>query len=312
MTRPNYIFGVAPKMGSVLSIGSFDGLHLGHQSILNQVISLSDRLKLPSIVASFDPHPREVLSQDYPHLLSPGSEKTALLESFSIDAFGLIPFTKMMSFVEPEEFVEHVLVKHMLTKAVVVGYDHRFGRNRRGDFDMLCRLGKQFDFEVHECEAVSDADLPISSSRIRTLLQQGTVDEAAHQLGRRYSIGGEIIRGAGRGRTLGVPTANLIPDHERKLVPLSGVYAVKVDVPHLKGRFDGMMNIGTRPTFDGKSGIHLEVHLFDFDDDLYDRELRVEFHERVRDEQRFSFKEALIAQLKLDSERCRRSLSGIS
>ena len=122
MTRPNYIFGVAPKMGSVLSIGSFDGLHLGHQSILNQVISLSDRLKLPSIVASFDPHPREVLSQDYPHLLSPGSEKTALLESFSIDAFGLIPFTKMMSFVEPEEFVEHVssLLETSFSKIIVV------------------------------------------------------------------------------------------------------------------------------------------------------------------------------------------------
>ena len=312
MTSLNYIFGKPDSAGCVLSIGSFDGVHLGHLSVIDQVRELASEMGLQSVVASFDPHPREVLLGKRSPLLSPGVEKATHLRNAEVDAFALVPFTKMLSFLEPEDFIESILVNRLGVKAVVVGYDHRFGRNRRGDVQLLKQLGERFDYSVHQCQATEMLEAPVSSSRIRELIKAGNVKGAKELLGRQYDLAGNVVQGARRGRTLGVPTANLVPDHERKLIPGIGVYAVQVYVSHLQRSFGGMMNIGTRPTFDGKSGIHIEVNLFDFDGDLYERELRVEFVERIRNEKKFGSIEEIKRQLIADKERCRRSLSEIS
>lgn len=297
-------FGTDLGKPSVLTMGSFDGVHLGHSAILDLVKKEAASKGLMSVVASFDPHPREVLFGDCPDLLSPGKERTELLSTHAIDTFVLLPFTKQLAQKKAEDFVREVLVGQFNAKTVVVGYDHRFGHQREGDTHLLRALGAELDFSVIECGKVDFKGQPVSSSAIRDHLLEGRVQQASVLLGRHYSISGIVEHGDGRGKGIGIPTANIGSFLPNKLRPANGVYAVHVVMEGQEARYGGMMNIGTRPTFDGGNHIHLEVHLFDFDQDLYEREVRVEFVERIRDERKFESVNALIQQLNADKGRC--------
>ena len=211
----------------------------------------------------------------------------------------------------PESFVEDILVNCMGAKVVVVGHDHRFGRDRAGDVDLLEKLGSLHGFDVIQCEPLLIGAKAVSSSRIRGLLDGGDVRGAATLLDRRYSFAGRVIHGAGRGKTIGIPTANISPLSTDKLIPGLGVYAVMTQLPGESFSRPGMMNIGRRPTFDG-TGLHLEVNVLDWSGDLYEHEVRVEFVERIRDEQKFDGIDALLKQLNADRDRCRALLRDIS
>ncbi|MDA0874299.1 MAG: bifunctional riboflavin kinase/FAD synthetase [Bacteroidetes bacterium] len=294
--------------GCVVSIGSFDGVHLGHQGIVQAMAELRDALELQMVVATFDPHPRAVLRGEAERKLTTLDERSRALVELGVDVFVAIPFTLELSRMEAEAFVKDVLLDTLRAKAVVLGHDHRFGRDRKGDAALLATLGASHGFVFREVGPIMVLDDVVSSSRIRSLLDAGHVSAAATLLGRFHAVSGLVVHGEGRGRTIGVPTANLVPQEVSKLLPGRGVYAVRVSLPGGGPLKAGMMNIGHRPTFEGK-GLHLEVNVLDWSGDLYGREVRVEFVERVRDERKFDGVEALIRQLNDDRDRCRQLLS---
>lgn len=294
--------------GCVLSVGSFDGVHRGHTSIVDAMADMGRLTGLPLLVASFDPHPRSVLTGEPERRLTSLAERSALLSSRGVDVFACLRFNRELSRMEPEVFVEEVLVGTLQAKGIVLGHDHRFGKGRRGDAALLDSLAAGLGFRFSEIGPVEVDGLTVSSSLIRSVLEAGEVTKGSRLLGHFHSLQGKVVHGAGRGRTIGVPTANIVPDDPAKLVPARGVYAVRVHLPDEGTPRAGMMNIGQRPTFDGE-GLHLEVNVIDWTGDLYGREVRVEFVERVRDEQKFDGVEALIRQLNADRDRCRTLLS---
>jgi riboflavin kinase / FMN adenylyltransferase len=308
----DFRLGGPVEKNTVVTIGSFDGVHLGHQSILNVMQAEAETWGLETLVASFHPHPREVLTSECKLLLSPVEERSVLLAAYGVQHHALIPFNVELSQMEPEDFVTSILVDQFRVKKLIVGYDHRFGRNRRGDVALLRRMGKESDFGVIECDEVVMDSETISSSGIRTLLSEGSVGRASAFLGRRYGLIGTVVRGAGRGKGIGIPTANIEVHPSNKLIPKNGVYAVRAEIESNGKMLGGMMNIGSRPTFELSGPVRLEVNLFDFDGDLYDREVRVEFVERVRDERKFGSVSDLIEQLNADRLRCNGLLSAIS
>ena len=300
--------GISPKIKknnrSVLTVGTFDGVHLGHQAILRYLNERAAKADGRSVVVSFDPHPREVVLGQHVPLLTTLEERGDLLEAFGIDRFVVLPFTRDLSNLEPEDYVEQVLIETIGLREIVIGYDHRFGRNRKGDRATLEALGAEHGFSVDVIPEQIVHEVTVSSSEIRRLLgEEGDVAEAAAMLGRPYALTGTVIRGDQRGRTIGYPTANLRVHGDRKLVPKPGVYAVRVT---LGGEaFGGMMNVGRRPTFETDGALSAEVHLFDFGREIYGRELEVAFVERIRDEVKFSGPDALVEQLRLDEARSR-------
>jgi len=295
----------------VVTVGGFDGVHPGHLRVVHEMQRIAYERDLEVLVASFDPHPRALLFGEEERRLTTPAERAGLLKDAGVHHVVTLAFSHEMAAMSPQDFVETILCNQLGARAVVVGHDHRFGRGRSGNIDVLRRLGHEHGFDVVQMEAlVQDGD-PVSSSRIRDQLSQGHVAEAARLLGRRYSFSGTVVKGAGRGRTIGVPTANLNPSDARKVIPLKGVYAVRVILPGDDTPAPGMMNIGYRPTFDG-SGLHLEVNILDWTGDLYGREVRVEFVARIRDEQKFSGPEELVTQLNRDRQRCRALLEDVS
>ncbi len=305
------LFGDPNPLPSVVSIGSFDGVHEGHKAILDRISSVSKSKDLRSLVATFDPHPREFLGYGKLKNLTTISERKAILKDFGVDAFAVIPFNIKLSLMEPEDFVQTVLVEKMGARAIVTGHDHRFGRDRKGDSALLQDLGESLGFSVFQCDPETINEEVVSSSMIRGLVETGQVRRAQLFLGRRHSFLGKVVRGAGRGKSIGIPTANLQTLSEDKLSPGVGVYAVLVELPGETILKDGMMNIGYQPTFDGTE-LHLEVNILDWSGDLYDREVRVEFVERIRNEKKFDSIGGLIEQLNKDRVRCRRLLGEIS
>mgnify|MGYP002629504630 CR=1 FL=1 len=302
--KVDFEFGSLNGKRSVVAVGCFDGVHTGHLSILERVKKIAHESGLVSLVASFEPHPREVLSGQSPLLLSPKDERTYLLKAQGIGAHALITFDKEMASMGASDYIEAVLIDKLRAQTIVVGYDHRFGRNREGDTDLLRTVGSKHGITVVEAAEASLRGAKISSSSIRDKLAEGEVATAAQLLGRLYSFQGTVVHGDGRGKSIGIPTANLQSAFAHKLVPQNGVYAVYVEVEGIAGRFGGMMNIGTRPTFNNGSSVTLEVHILNFDRDIYDREVRVEFVERIRNEQKFASVAHLMEQLNLDQERC--------
>ena len=291
---------------SVLTVGTFDGVHLGHQAILDYLKQRAARVDGCSVVVSFDPHPREVVTGEHVPLLTTLDERADLLEAHGIDRFVVLPFTRDLSNLEPGAYVEDVLIGTIGLKEVVIGYDHRFGRNRAGDRATLERLGAEHGFSVDVIPEQIVHEVTVSSSEIRRQLEAGDVARAAELLGRTYALSGTVVRGDQRGRTIGYPTANLRVVGERKLIPRLGVYAVWVE--HDGGRHGGMMNVGRRPTFETDGAVSVEVHLFDFDGDLYGDRLRVHFVQRLRDEQKFDGIDAIVAQLGEDEQAARSAL----
>ena len=292
--------------GAVVTVGTFDGLHRGHQRVLAEVVRRAGQRGLASVLVTFDAHPLEVLNPAAcPKLLTLPEEKQDLLAGTGLDRLVVLPFTREVAQQSPEEFIRRLRAEHAL-RELVLGYDHAFGRGRSGDEALVRRLGAADGFDVAVVDAVREDGQPISSTLIRAAVAHGDLTAAARWLGRPYGLLGRVVAGAGRGRTIGVPTLNLAPPESRKLLPPDGVYAAWV---RWRGtRYGGMMNQGPRPTF-AEQGRTLEVHLFDFSAELYGETVRVEWVERLRDVQAFPSRDALVAQLERDRQAARASLN---
>jgi riboflavin kinase/FMN adenylyltransferase len=289
---------------SIVTVGMFDGVHRGHQAIIEYLRERAREQSGLSTLVSFDPHPRAVVHGDDVPLLTTVADRADALETLGLDRFVVVPFSTDFARLGPEEYVEKVLVEGIGVREITVGYDHRFGKGRAGDVDLLRELGEKYGFEVDVIPPQEvDRDV-VSSSTIRSLLlEEGDMQRARELLGRSYQIKGVVAKGEGRGRKLGYPTANLALEDARKLVPKRGVYATKVTLPNGRRR-GGMLNIGRRPTFD-EMDVTVEVHLLDYEGDLYEERLTVQFLQRLRDEQRFESADALATQLSEDEKHCR-------
>jgi riboflavin kinase/FMN adenylyltransferase len=290
----------------ILTVGTFDGIHLAHRAILDEVISRARQVGGTSLVVTFEPHPQALLNpQKAPLLLTTQEEKLKILSSLGLDVVVLLPFNRDLAQMEAPAFVEQILHRRLRAWEVVIGHDHAFGRGRRGRLATLQDTGKRWGFKVDAVEPILHRNRPISSTRIRRRLLAGLVREAAEMLGRPYSLAGQIVAGDGRGRDLSYPTANLeVPS--RKLIPANGVYAVASHfaVPAL----NGLLNVGLRPTFGGEAR-RVEVHFFDFQGSLYGQEISIQLIERIRDEEKFANSARLSEQIRRDEEVARRLLA---
>lgn len=285
---------------TAITIGTFDGVHVGHQMILERIIKNANKLDLKSMVLTFFPHPRMVLQKDADiKLLNTLDEKIKILENLGLDYLIIHPFSKDFSRLSATEFVRDILVNKLLTKKIIIGYDHRFGRNRTANISDLITFGSTFDFEVEEISAQEIDDVSVSSTKIRLALENGKVKTANAYLGYNYMLTGTIIKGRGIGRQLGFPTANLHIEETYKLIPKNGVYVVQSNIDG--NTIFGMMNIGFNPTVNGKKKT-IEIHFFDFDQDIYDKKLQIDLIDRLRDEYKFESVEALKEQLAKDKE----------
>lgn len=292
---------------AVITIGTFDGVHIGHQKIIEQLNALKADKSEVSMILTFFPHPRRVLDQSNDiKMLTTMEEKVELLENFGLDHLIVEPFTQEFSRLTALEFVRDILVNRLSLKKLVIGYDHHFGRNREGNFEQLTEFGELYGFEVIEIPAQTIESVSVSSTKIRKAIEAGDMDSANSYLGYPYRLTGEIVKGQGLGRKLNFPTVNLRVEEDYKLVPMKGVYAVKTRVKDKE--ILGMMNIGYRPTVGG-NGRTIEIHLLDFKGDLYGQRLRVDVLARLRDEQKFESIEALKAQLRQDELETRAVLS---
>jgi riboflavin kinase / FMN adenylyltransferase len=293
--------------GTVATVGTFDGIHRGHQAVLAEVVRRGRERGLASLLVTFDPHPLEVVNPSAaPRLLTLPDEKRALVRGLGVAEMAVVPFTAELARLGPEQFVREVLRARFAMQELVLGYDHGFGRGRSGDVELVRRLAQEDGFAVHVVAAVTDDGQPISSSLIRTAVAHGDVAGARRWLGRSYSLGGVVQRGAGRGRTIGIPTLNLASPDPRKLLPPDGVYAVRVE--WRGASYGGMMNQGPRPTF----GVHargLEIHLFGFAGELYGETVTVEWVRRLRDVQTFPSRQALVDQIERDAAAARAALA---
>ncbi|MDL5511313.1 bifunctional riboflavin kinase/FAD synthetase [Arenibacter sp. M-2] len=285
---------------TAITIGTFDGVHIGHRKILERLINNAKVLELKSTVLTFFPHPRMVLQKDVSiKLLNTIDEKIKILEQIGIDYLIVHPFTKEFSRLSATQFVRDILVNDLKTKKIIIGYDHRFGRNRNANINDLMAFGNALDFEVEEISAQEVDDVSVSSTKIRKALDEGDMKTANLYLGYKYMLTGEVVKGKGLGRTLNFPTANISIPEEYKLIPKNGVYVVS---SVLDGNtVFGMMNIGFNPTVEGKTK-SIEINFFDFDQDLYGKKIQIDIIDRLRDEKKFNSLEGLQAQLKKDRE----------
>lgn len=294
---------------AAVTTGTFDGVHIGHRTILNRLNEVAKKMKGESVLLTFYPHPRMVLQEDAElRLLNTIDEKTELLKQAGIDHLIIHPFTKEFSRTTSLEFVRDILVNQIGTKKLVIGYDHHFGRNREGSFEHLKEYGPVYGFEVEEIPAQDIEDVNVSSTKIRKALVEGDVKTANAYLGHNFQLSGIVVHGNKVGRELGFPTANIDIKSKYKLIPAEGIYAVKV----LFGdeRYSGMLNIGRRPTINsGKGEQTIEVNIFDFKKEIYGEKIQLELIERIRDEKKFDNKEELIAEMQKDQVKCERILS---
>ncbi|WP_310377736.1 bifunctional riboflavin kinase/FAD synthetase [Flavobacterium sp.] len=284
---------------TILTLGTFDGVHIGHKKILEKVIQNTFDSEYESVVLTFFPHPRMVLQEKSEvRLLNTIAEKIDLLETIGIQNLIIHPFDESFSRLTAEAFVKTILVDSLHIQKIIIGYDHRFGRNRTANIDDLITYGEQFDFEVEQITVQEINDVSISSTKIRNALLEGNMELANKYLGYEYSLSGKVSKGKQLGRTIGFPTANLKIEEEYKLIPKDGVYVVQSPINNKV--VQGIMNIGNNPTVDGKNK-SIEVHYFDFNEDLYHKKISVSILHRIRSEQKFENVTLLKKQLELDS-----------
>jgi len=294
-----------PLENAVATIGNFDGVHLGHREIFRRVVAEARQRDGMAVVITFVPHPLKVLAPEKaPRLLNTYAEKERLIAASCIDVLVEIPFNRVLAAMTPEQFVDDILLARIGVRHLVVGYDYTFGRNRSGNVEFLIETGKRLGFTVEVIGPVQRGEVTSSSTLIRRLLAAGDVVGVVGPLGRNFTLEGRVVHGVGRGRQIGIPTANLLT--EKEILPRPGVYAVRVK--HQGVLCDGVMNIGFNPTF-GLERISLEVHLLDFSGDLYGETLRVYFVERLRDERVFPSVEALKEAIHADIAQARKLLS---
>ena len=281
---------------SAVALGAFDGVHLGHRALLRTALTRARTAGLEAVACTFDPHPMEVLQPDRaPRPITTLDERLALIGETGVDAVVVLAFTRELASIEPEAFVKDVLLGRLRAREVVVGYNHRFGRGARGDARLLQDLAARLGFQAHVVPPMTVDGAAVSSTEIRAALQRGDVTTAARDLGRPYAIAGRVTAGAGRGRTLGVPTANI--ESDRPVLVARGVYSGRT---HVDGRSHAtVVNVGVRPTF-AETTLAVEAHLLDFSGDLYGRRVRLDLLDRLRDEMRFPSVDALKAQIARD------------
>lgn len=294
----------------VVTMGSFDGVHKGHVQVIGNLKQVAAKLGGESVIISFEPHPREVLYplEKRPGILTTLEEKIGILKAHGVDHLIILPFTEELANLSYSDFVKRILVDRLGIKGLVVGYDHRFGKNREGSFEVLKAIAGEYRFYLEQEQAYEENEVNISSTKIRTALELGNIALVREFLGYDYPISGKVVHGDKIGRTIGFPTANLQLEDERKLLPASGVYAVRVSVDGVM--YGGMLNIGVRPTVSRSGIVRLEVNIFDFHSEIYDKTISVFLLARVRGERKFNDVAELSTQLETDKQVVLRFLSG--
>lgn len=293
---------------AVVTIGTFDGVHQGHRAILTDMVNAAKDIDGETVVITFYPHPRQVLNIDSSNLrfITTQEEKIRHLEEIGIDNLIIVNFTKEFSRIPSENFIRDYVIEKINPAKVVIGYDHHFGKNRTGDFNLLNDLSSRYNFEVQRIEAHDVENIAVSSTKIRHSLQRGDVEHANMLLGYQYAYVGNVIHGAQIGRSLGYRTANVDVKREYRLIEMPGVYATYVDV---EGKtYKSMTYIGKKPTVGDGNDENVEVHLFDFDGDIYEKEIKIRFFKRIRGEQKFDSLDALRQQLEIDERQIRELL----
>ena len=292
---------------SILTIGTFDGVHVGHQKIIKALVKEAHNKKLLANVLTFFPHPRMVLQKDVQiKLIDTLAEKETFLRELGVDTLIIHPFSKEFSRLSALEFTRDILVNQLKISELFIGYDHRFGKNREATVADLTSFGKTYDFRVNIIPAQDVSAITVSSTKIRTAILDGDFIKVVDFLGRFFQLSGTVTKGQSLGRTINFPTANLLIDSQHKIIPPKGVYLVSIF--HHQNQYYGMMNIGTRPTLNGDKQT-IEVHIFEFNKNIYGRSLTIHFIEKIRDEQKFESFDALKKQLIKDKEICKRNLS---
>ena len=293
---------------SVVTVGTFDGIHLGHRKLIDKVISISKSKNLRSIILTFNPHPRIILNKDADiKLLTTQNEKNKIFESYNIDYLVTQDISKPFSKLSPIEFIRDILVKKLNVKHIVIGYDHHFGKNRNANSNQLIEFSKDFGFDVTKVDAFHKNKVSISSTKIRNLIINGNINEANQLLGYQFILSGKVIGGLGRGKSLGFPTANILIDNY-KIKPANGVYYIS---SILDGQnINGMMNVGVNPTFKDK-GHSIEIHFFDFNQNLYDKEISIRVIKKIREEKKFDSADELTTQLQMDKKKCFELISNL-
>ena len=292
---------------SILTIGTFDGVHVGHQKIIKALVKEAHNKKLLANVLTFFPHPRMVLQKDAQiKLIDTLAEKEDFLRKLGVDTLIIHPFSKEFSRLSALEFTRDILVNQLKISELFIGYDHRFGKNREATVADLTSFGKTYDFKVNIIPAQDVSAITVSSTKIRTAISDGDFIKVVDFLGRFFKLSGTVTKGQSLGRTISFPTANLLIDSQHKIIPPKGVYLVSIF--HHENQYYGMMNIGTRPTLNGDKQT-IEVHIFEFDKNIYDSTLTINFIEKIRDEKKFESFDALKKQLIKDKEICKRNLS---
>lgn len=295
---------------AVVTTGTFDGVHLGHRKILAQLNKVAGRINGESVLLTFFPHPRTVIQPDLDlKLINSQNEKIEFLKETGLEHLIIHPFTKEFSRTTSVDFVRNILVNTIGAKKLVIGYDHHFGRNREGSFEHLKEYGPVYGFDVEEISAQDIDNTTISSTKIREAIERGDIQHANEYLGYNFPLTGKVVEGEKIGKSIGFPTANLTVEDNYKIIPANGVYAIKAKLPAESDVvWEGMCNIGIRPTFGGKFQT-IEAHLFDFDQDLYGSQLSLEFIHQLREERKFSSIEVLKKQLIEDEKHARRILA---
>ena len=302
MTIYNNINEFSSTDNTILTIGTFDGVHLGHQKVLERLTNSAKENNLESTVLTFFPHPRTILNPNKPlKLINSVKERTELLNRSKVDNLIIHPFDKNFSELDPEKYVVEILVKKLKAKIILIGYDHKFGKNRTADITNLKIYGKKYGFKVIEIKAEEISNIAISSTKIRKAISEGNISTAKKYLGYDFSLSGKIVHGKSIGRTLGFPTANIEVKEEYKLLPKNGVYLIQSVINHNK--YFGMMNIGIKPTIK-ESSKTIEVNFFDFEGDLYHKNIEVNIKKFIRDEIKFDSLELLKSQILKDKINC--------
>ena len=302
-TIPNY----PSENKSIVTIGTFDGVHLGHRVVLRRMREIAKKTKGKSVLLTFFPHPRYVLHKDNQDmkLITTLQEKQDLINQAGLDNLVIHEFTKKFSRIKPVNFVRDILVEQLNVHTLVIGYDHHFGRNREGSIQELTTLADLYDFNIEKIDPQYFEDVTVSSSKIRKLIEKGEMVKAKQYLGYEFMLNGKVIKGNSLGKTINFPTANIVVENKWKILPADGVYAVKIVLEAKE--YKGMMNIGQKPTVDG-NGISLEVNIFDFNQDIYGKGIEIRFVKRIRDERKFENLLGLKKQLLIDRNKARKIL----